>query len=86
MRARLGEQFGALQPLDFIAHARRLMAALTAAFATGQLAGPLVANALQALGLGLDAALWLGTAGLLASSLLLVRPTPHPLPETETRS
>lgn len=66
--------------------ARRLMAAMTAAFATGQLAGPLVANALQALGLGLDAALWLGTAGLLASSLLLVRPTPHPLPETETRS
>lgn len=66
--------------------ARRLMAAMTAAFATGQLAGPLIANAIQALGLGLEAALWLGAAGLLASSTLLLHGSPDPQPQTEIRS
>jgi predicted MFS family arabinose efflux permease len=53
-------------------HAQKQLAAMTAAFAAGQLAGPMVANVLLALGWMLDAALWLGAAALLASSALLV--------------
>jgi hypothetical protein len=44
---------------------------MTAAFAVGQLAGPLMANALLGMGWPFDAALWLGAAALLISSGLL---------------
>lgn len=54
------------------AHAQVYLAAMTAAFAAGQLAGPLAANALLMLGLNLDAGLWLGAAALLVSSVWLV--------------
>ncbi|THF61133.1 YbfB/YjiJ family MFS transporter [Pseudothauera nasutitermitis] len=63
------------------ADARRWMAVMTAVFAIGQLAGPLAANLLQTIGLTLDAALWLGAAALLLSSLLLIVPF-RPAPET----
>ncbi|THF54986.1 YbfB/YjiJ family MFS transporter [Pseudothauera rhizosphaerae] len=67
------------------ADARRLMAAMTAAFATGQLAGPLAANALLGLDWPLDAALWLAAGSLLASSALLVRSrSAHPPPAIHT--
>ncbi len=56
------------------AQAQQRLAAMTAAFALGQLAGPLAANALQALGGTLDGALWLGVAALVVSSGLLSRP------------
>ncbi|WP_353174427.1 YbfB/YjiJ family MFS transporter [Paracandidimonas soli] len=54
------------------ANVRQRLAAMTTAFAIGQLAGPMAANALLASGLTLDVALWLGIAALLASSVLLV--------------
>ena len=52
--------------------AREWLAAMTAAFAIGQLAGPLIANALLGAGWPFDAALWLAAAALLVSSSLLV--------------
>lgn len=54
------------------ADAQKWLAAMTAAFAVGQLAGPLMANALLGMGWPFDAALWLGAAALLISSVLLV--------------
>lgn len=54
------------------AHARKWLAAMTAAFAFGQLCGPLMANALLGMGWTFDAALWLGAAALWVSSALLV--------------
>jgi predicted MFS family arabinose efflux permease len=53
------------------ADAQKWLAAMTAAFAVGQLAGPLMANALLGMGWPFDAALWLGAAALLISSGLL---------------
>ncbi|MOA41441.1 hypothetical protein D3C78_1634010 [compost metagenome] len=62
------------------ANAQKLLAAMTAAFAAGQLAGPIAANFVLELGWAFNAALWLGTAGLLASSALLVFfPSQEPL-------
>ncbi|MDR1995327.1 YbfB/YjiJ family MFS transporter [Azonexus sp.] len=54
------------------ANAQKRLAAMTAAFAAGQLAGPIAANVLLQFSWALDAALWLGTAALLTSSALLV--------------
>ena len=54
------------------AHAQQRLADMTAAFAVGQLLGPLVANLLQIQGFTLDLALWFGVAALLLSSALLV--------------
>jgi predicted MFS family arabinose efflux permease len=59
------------------AHVQKRLAAMTAAFAAGQLAGPVVANILLKLGWALDAALWLGAAALLISSVWLVFPFPQ---------
>lgn len=52
--------------------AREWLAAMTAAFAVGQLAGPLIANALMGAGWPFNAALWLAVAALVVSSGLLV--------------
>ncbi|HRP76973.1 MAG TPA: YbfB/YjiJ family MFS transporter [Rhodocyclaceae bacterium] len=51
--------------------AQRLMAAMTAAFATGQLFGPLVVSAIGGVGWPIDVALTLAAAGLVTSTLLL---------------
>jgi len=51
---------------------QKWLAAMTAAFAFGQLSGPFVANALLKMGATFDAALWLGASALLISSVLLV--------------
>ena len=53
-------------------NAQKWLAAMTAAFAFGQLCGPLIANALLEMGWTFDAALWLGASALLVSSVLLV--------------
>lgn len=53
------------------AKARQWLAAMTAAFALGQLVGPLLSNALLAVGWGFNAGLWLAAFALLASSGLL---------------
>jgi len=54
--------------------ARKLMAALTASFAAGQLAGPIVFSVShQYISAGLGSALILGAAGLLLSSYLLLK-------------
>jgi hypothetical protein len=59
------------------ANARKLIAAMTAAFAVGQIVGPLLVSALAARDAGFDAALAIAGASLVASALLLVpRPTP----------
>lgn len=59
------------------ASARKLIAAMTAAFAVGQIAGPLLVSALASRGTGFDAALAIAGASLVASALLLIpRPTP----------
>jgi len=63
------------------AHAQKRLAAMTAAFAAGQLAGPIAVNVLLKLGWALDAALWMGTIALLTSSTLLVFPSPQILQE-----
>ena len=55
------------------ANTQKLLAAMTAAFAAGQLAGPIAANFLLELGWAFDSALWLASAALLISSVLLVR-------------
>ncbi len=55
------------------AAAQRLMAAMTAAFATGQLVGPLVVGAASAAGWPIDAVLALAALGLVASAALLVQ-------------
>ncbi|MBB5213993.1 YbfB/YjiJ family MFS transporter [Parapusillimonas granuli] len=52
--------------------AQRLLAAMTAAFAAGQLAGPIAANFLLEIGWPFSSALWLGSAALLASSASLI--------------
>jgi predicted MFS family arabinose efflux permease len=57
------------------AQVQKRLAAMTAAFAAGQLAGPVAANILLKSGGTLDAALWLGAAALLASSAWLVFPS-----------
>jgi len=49
-----------------------LLAAMTAAFAFGQLSGPLLANLLLTMGATFNATLWLGACALLISSVLLV--------------
>jgi MFS family permease len=54
------------------AGARRLMAAMTAAFAAGQIAGPLVVSALAALGSGYAASLLTAAALLVLSALALI--------------
>ena len=56
------------------ANARALMAAMTCAFAAGQIAGPLLVAALAGHAGGYNAALMFGAAALVASSLALVRP------------
>lgn len=53
------------------ANAQQLMAAMTAAFAIGQLLGPLLVSAMSAFGWSIDAALMLAAACLVASTLLL---------------
>jgi predicted MFS family arabinose efflux permease len=53
------------------ANAQSLMAAMTAAFATGQLLGPLAVGATSTLGWPIEATLLLAAAGLVASTLLL---------------
>ncbi|WP_167670848.1 YbfB/YjiJ family MFS transporter [Allopusillimonas ginsengisoli] len=59
------------------ANARQLIAAVTAAFATGQLAGPVVFSLMHDyLGTSLEGALVLGCAILLLSCALLLRPFP----------
>jgi predicted MFS family arabinose efflux permease len=58
------------------AAARPLIAAMTSAFAAGQIAGPLAVSALAALGTGYAPALLLAGALLVASALALV-PFPH---------
>jgi hypothetical protein len=55
------------------AGAPRLMAAMTAAFAAGQIAGPLSVNAVLGAGGGFAAALLLACAVLVAGALLLVK-------------
>ena len=54
------------------ANAQRLLAAMTAAFAVGQLTGPVAANLLLEMGWPFHSALWLGSAALLASSASLL--------------
>ena len=54
------------------AGARRLMAAMTAAFAAGQIAGPLVVSAFAALGSGYAASLLTAAALLVLSALALI--------------
>jgi len=63
-----------LQEARHLAGARPqgLLAAMTAAFAFGQLSGPLLANLLLTVGAPFNAALWLGACALLISSVLLV--------------
>ena len=58
-------------------NAQKQLAAMTAAFAVGQLAGPIAANLLLKLDLTLNAALWLGTVALLISSVFLVFSPPQ---------
>lgn len=53
------------------ANAQSLMAAMTAAFATGQLLGPLVVGTTSTLGWPIEVTLLLAAAGLVASTLLL---------------
>jgi hypothetical protein len=53
------------------AQAPRLMAAMTAAFAAGQIAGPLSVSLLAGAGGNFAAALWLACAALLAGAALL---------------
>jgi len=57
------------------ADARRLMAAMTSAFAAGQIAGPLAVSALASAGGGYDAALVVSGALLVAAALALVPKT-----------
>ncbi len=54
-------------------NAQKLLASMTAAFAVGQLTGPIAANFLLRVGWPFNSALWLGISALLASSALLVR-------------
>jgi MFS family permease len=54
-------------------HARPLIAAMTSAFAAGQIAGPLVVSALASRGAGVAPALWIAGAVLLLSAALLAR-------------
>ena len=61
-------------------HARALMAAMTAAFAAGQVAGPLLVSALASGGRGYDAALLVSGALLVASAALLVTGPPREAP------
>lgn len=58
-------------------HSRPLIAAMTSAFAAGQIAGPLVVSALAARGAGFAPALWIAGAVLLLSAVALV-PIPSP--------
>lgn len=51
---------------------QKWFAAMTAAFAVGQLCGPLIANVMLGIGWTLDAALWVSAFALLLSSFLLV--------------
>lgn len=53
-------------------NAQRLLAAMTAAFAAGQFAGPVAANFLLGLGWPFHSALWLGSAALVAGSASLI--------------
>jgi MFS family permease len=64
-------------------HARKLIAAVTAAFAAGQLLGPVVFSILHdMLGVSLEGALVLGCALLLLSCALLLKPfAPQPVKE-----
>lgn len=67
------------------ARAQPLMAAMTAAFAAGQLAGPLLVGVASAYGIPYDALLWPAAGGLGASAALLgrgVSPTLHPRKES----
>ena len=59
------------------AHARPLIAAMTSAFAVGQIAGPLLVAALAARGLGYAPALLTAGALLVASAAALI-PSPPP--------
>ena len=54
------------------ADSRPLIAAMTAAFAAGQVAGPLAVSALAARGAGFAPALWIAAAVLVASAVALV--------------
>jgi MFS family permease len=56
--------------------ARSLMAAMTASFAAGQIAGPLAVSALSAAGRGIDVALVSSAVVLVASAAALGWPTP----------
>lgn len=61
------------------ARARALMANLTAAFALGQLAGPIFFSLLnEHLGASLDSSLYVASATLVVGCLLLIRPFPEP--------
>jgi MFS family permease len=57
------------------ADARRLMAAMTSAFAAGQIAGPLAVSALASAGAGYDAALVVSGALLIVAALALIAKT-----------
>jgi predicted MFS family arabinose efflux permease len=59
------------------ANARPLIAAMTAAFAAGQIAGPLLVSALASRGTGVAAALWIAAAVLVTSAAALI-PIPSP--------
>jgi predicted MFS family arabinose efflux permease len=54
--------------------APRVIGAMTASFAAGQIAGPLVVSALAARGMGYGPALWGAAAVLAATAFLLLRP------------
>jgi hypothetical protein len=58
--------------------ARRLIAAMTASFAAGQIAGPLAVSLFAASGRGVAPALVLAGAALVASALALAFPSPQP--------
>ncbi|HRP97547.1 MAG TPA: YbfB/YjiJ family MFS transporter, partial [Rhodocyclaceae bacterium] len=55
------------------ARAQALMAAMTAAFAAGQLAGPLLVGVMDSFAVPYEIALWLAAGGLAASAALLGR-------------
>jgi hypothetical protein len=60
-------------------HAHRLIAALTASFASGQAAGPLLVSYCLNNGMGMAPALWAAAAALLLAVAGLRRPLSHPV-------